>query len=90
MNQLDNEKVYELNKECRIDDHRSCVLATVVGMAADISSNEGLTLSPQLQHIVDTQKLTESTVHSALQEWMNTVPESQKKIAAELLNTVCV
>lgn len=90
MSQQDNEKVYELNKECSIKDHRSCLLATAVGMAADISCDEGLALSPQLKHILDTQRLTESTVRSALQEWINTVPDSQKEIAAELLNTVCI
>lgn len=88
MSQPDNEKVYELNKECSIEDHSSCLLDMAVGMAGDISQDEGLTLSPQLQHIMDTQKLTESSVRSALREWMNTVPESQKEVATELLNIV--
>ncbi|QYR19654.1 hypothetical protein KZ483_17340 [Paenibacillus sp. sptzw28] len=88
MNQPDNEKVYELNKECSLEDHRPCMLTTAVGMAADISEQEGLTLSPQLQYIMETQRLTDSGVRSALREWVNTIPESQKEVAAELLSIV--
>ncbi|XEC94691.1 hypothetical protein AB6A23_25960 [Paenibacillus tarimensis] len=88
MNQLEHEKTYALNMECSLEDHLPCVLATAVGMAVDISQQEGLALTPQLQHIVDTQKLTESGVRSALHEWLETVPESQTEVAADLLNLV--
>lgn len=85
MSQLDNEIVYGLTMECSIADHRPCELATVVGMAADISQQEGITLPLQLQLIMDTQTLTESSVRLALHEWVNTIPESQKEVAAGLL-----
>lgn len=88
MSQLDNEVVYSLNMECSIADHRSCELATVVGMAADISQQEGIALPPQLQLIMDTQNLTESSVRLALYEWVNTIPESQKEVAADLLHII--
>ncbi|MGG4046126.1 MULTISPECIES: hypothetical protein [Paenibacillus] len=86
MSQLDNENVYSLTMECNISDHRPCELATVVGMAADISRQEGIALPPQLQFIMDTQTMTESSVRLALHEWVNTIPESQKEIAGDLLH----
>lgn len=86
MSQLDNEMVYSLTMECSIADHRPCELATIVGMAADISQQEGIALPPQLQLIMDTQTLTESNVRLALNEWVNTIPKSQKEVAADLLH----
>ncbi|MFB5675171.1 hypothetical protein ACE3NQ_11465 [Paenibacillus terreus] len=86
MSQPDNEKVYELGKACSLDDHRQCQLSTVVGMAADISQQEGLKLPPQLQRIVETQTVTVSGLQSALREWMHTIPEDQKEVAADLLD----
>ncbi|MFB5268073.1 hypothetical protein ACE41H_15000 [Paenibacillus enshidis] len=86
MSQPDNEKVYDLGTACSLEDHRQCQFSTVVGMAADISEQEGLDLSPQLKVIMETKKLTESSMKSALREWVNTIPESQKEVAADLLN----
>ncbi|ANY73810.1 hypothetical protein [Paenibacillus ihbetae] len=86
MSQLDNEIIYGLSMECSIADHRPCELATVIGMAVDISQQEDIALPPQLQLIMDTQTLTESGVRLALHEWMNTIPESQKEVAAGLLS----
>lgn len=88
MNQLDNEIVYDLNKECSIADHHRCQLATVVSMAADISEQEGLALPAQLQRIMDTQKFTESGVQSALLEWMSSIPEWLREEAENLLGIV--
>ncbi|MFD1956643.1 hypothetical protein ACFSL6_21280 [Paenibacillus thailandensis] len=88
MSQLDNETVYGLTAECSIADHRPCELATVVGMAADISQQEGIALPPKLKSIMDTQTMTETSVRLALHEWANTIPESQKEIAADLLRIV--
>lgn len=85
MSQLDNEIVYSLTIECSIADHRPCELATVFGMAADISQQEGIALPPQLQFIMDTQTLTESSVRLVLHEWVDTIPESQKEVAGDLL-----
>jgi hypothetical protein len=86
MSQPDNEKVYELDKACSLEDHRQCQLSAVVGMAADISQQEGLDLPPQLQKIMETQTVTVSGLQSALREWIHTIPEDQKEVAADLLN----
>ncbi|WP_339322939.1 hypothetical protein [Paenibacillus sp. FSL W8-0194] len=84
----DNEIAYGLTMECSIADHRPCELATIVGMAVDISEQEGIALPPQLKRIMDTQILTESSVRSALHEWVHTIPESQKEVAAALFHVL--
>jgi hypothetical protein len=85
---LHAEKEYHWTKECDLEDHRPCELAVAVGMAAGISLEEGKSIPPKLQEILDTEILTESRAKDALTEWAQTVDEQYREQADAILSWV--
>jgi hypothetical protein len=85
---LVTERMYDFDAPCSVDDHRQCELATAIGMAADISVQEGQAVPPRLQALMDSGQLTESRVRAALEEWEQTVPSDRHEEAEEIVAIV--
>lgn len=74
------------NKNCKRDEHRPCELATAVNFARDMSEEYGTPIPPKLQRILDTQRVSETQVSAALQEWRDTIPRNRRADADELID----
>lgn len=78
------ERVYGLEDECSLDDHRSCDLRSAAGMAVDWLQVEGKPLPETLERIQSGGQFTESELKAALVETHKAMPD-QYKVDVEAL-----
>lgn len=71
------ERVYGLEDECTLDDHRSCDLKSAAGMTLDWLVIEGKS-HPVLQDVAEGGTFTESQLKVALQEAKVQLPEEHR------------
>ncbi len=75
-------------KNCTVDDHRPCELASAVNFAEGISHDYRTSIPPKLAKILDTKKVSENQVRAALEEWRYTLPKSGQQEAKFLMEAV--